>query len=134
MSVLGSFVLGSVQAALLRRAETEQNGRPPCVVAVDEFWNFAPEPITELLSEGRKYGLSLVLACQSISILEPRLRSSVLANADLVCFRVSGEDAEVLAPEFANEYGPTSLTSLALGEAVARIGPERARVVRFPPP
>jgi hypothetical protein len=63
------------------------------------------------------------------------VRSGLLANAgSLVAFRVSGEDAELLRPEFANEYGPATLTSLTVGEAAVRSGSERPRIVQFPPP
>ncbi|MFO0617228.1 MAG: type IV secretion system DNA-binding domain-containing protein [Polyangiaceae bacterium] len=133
-TVLGSFVLGAFQAAVMRRAELGLGDRNACLLAADEFWNFVVEPISELLAEGRKYGISVAAACQSASMLEPRMRSSLLANAGLVSFRVSGEDGELLAPEFAGDYGPVTLTSLSTGEAVVRLGPERARLVQFPRP
>jgi DNA helicase HerA-like ATPase len=134
VTVLGSLLVGAVQAAIMRRAELAAERRAQCIVAIDEFFNLAPEPIADLLSEGRKYGVTIAAACQSASMLDASLRSSLLANAGLIVFRVSGEDAELLAPEFADEYGPTTLTSLSIGEAVMRTGPERATIVEFPPP
>ncbi len=131
--VLGAMILGAVQAAAMRRADITPVLRRPFTVVVDELGSYAPEPLLELLAEGRKYKVSLVLACQSLAALEKNVRSALLANAGcLVAFNVSGEDAELLNPEFAEEYGPKALTSLQIGEAILRRGHLPPEIVQFP--
>jgi energy-coupling factor transporter ATP-binding protein EcfA2 len=131
VTVLGAVMLGALQAAIMRRASAAPETRHRFTLVVDELGCFPPEVPLELMAEGRKYGLRVVVCTQSVSALEPRIRSALLANAGLVAFRVAGEDAELLRAEFANEYGAASLTSLDVGEAVVRLGPEPARLVRF---
>ncbi|GAG61694.1 unnamed protein product [marine sediment metagenome] len=67
---------------------------------IDEFQNFATQSFIETLSEARKYRLSLILAHQNLSQLPKKLQASVLANCGVVsCFRVSREDAQIMAKE-----------------------------------
>ena len=66
-----------------------------------------------MLSELRKYRLSLVLAHQYLSQVEPRIRDAILGNAGtIVVFRIGANDAEEIAPEFAPEFKPSDFTSL----------------------
>jgi DNA-binding Lrp family transcriptional regulator len=53
-----------------------------------------------VLSEARKYGLSLIMAHQTLEQIPPELRSIILGNAGIqVYFRMNREDAELLAKE-----------------------------------
>jgi hypothetical protein len=53
-----------------------------------------------VLSEARKYGLSLILAHQTLQQIPRELRSVILGNAGIqVYFRTNREDAELLAKE-----------------------------------
>lgn len=98
--LLGALLVAKVQMATMSRADMPENLRRPWHLYVDEFQNFATDSFTEILSEARKYGLSLVMAHQNLSQLPLLLRSSIKANVGTqVVFRVSQDDAVDLASE-----------------------------------
>jgi hypothetical protein len=66
-----------------------------------------------MLSELRKYRVSMVLAYQYLSQLEPEVRDAILGNVGtVVSFRVGVTDAEVLAQEFYPEFSVEDLINL----------------------
>ncbi len=77
---------------------------------VDEFQNFATESFVSILSEARKWRLSLVAANQQIAQLPEALQHAVFGNAGtLVVFRVGAHDAKRLASELGMS-SPATLT------------------------
>ena len=61
----------------------------------------APMTFASLLSEARKFKTHFCLAAQYGEQLHPTVRAAVLGNAGtLMVFRVSSNDAQLLAPEF----------------------------------
>jgi hypothetical protein len=86
--------------AAFSRNELAVTKRQPFYLYIDEFQNFATNSFIEILSEARKYKLSLILAHQNLSQLSEDLRDSILANCGIqACFRVNREDAQLLARE-----------------------------------
>jgi len=129
--ILGNFLLARFQQAAMSRADADLTKRRPFTILVDEIANFAPASLIEMLAETRKFGIRLVLACQSISIMSPELQAALLANAGHLCvYRVRGKDAEVLGDELL-KFRAQTLTSLDVGERVERIG-GRDAVLRQP--
>lgn len=102
--LLGSLILAYCTLAAFSRSALAPSQRTPFTLYIDEFQNFASDTFAVLLSEARKYGLQLVLAHQTLAQLSTSLKGVILANTGLqVTFRVSRQDAEVLAKE-AFEY------------------------------
>jgi len=98
--LLGALLVAKIQMAALSRADIPQEQRRPWYLYVDEFQNFATESFAEILSEARKYGLSLVMAHQNLDQLNDVLRASIMANVGTqVYFGVSKNDAVKLASE-----------------------------------
>jgi len=101
--LLGGLIVAKIQMAAMSRANIHESNRRPWYLYVDEFQNFATESFVEILSEARKYGLSLVMAHQNLDQLNNSLRASILANvATHLYFGVSRSDAEKLASEAAD--------------------------------
>lgn len=99
-SLLGSLLMSKIQSAAFSRTDLDQEKRTPFYLYIDEFQNFASKSFVDILSEARKYGLSLTMAHQGLSQLPRDLRSSILTNCSThAYFKVSREDAEVLAKE-----------------------------------
>jgi hypothetical protein len=97
-ALLGAFIVAHLQKAALSRADSTI--RPLYYLYLDEFQNYTTDNIKDILSESRKYSLSLTLAHQYLDQLSPDLRSAVLNTAGtLVCFRVGYGDAHRLAHE-----------------------------------
>jgi hypothetical protein len=106
--LVGGFVATKLQLA----AESRQTIWPPearrrFYIACDEFHGYmVSSGLRDLLSEGRGYGISLMLAHQSLSQLDAPLRESIMANAKIkACFRVSHSDSEALSKEVFTAHG-----------------------------
>jgi hypothetical protein len=75
-----------------------------------------------MLSELRKYRVSLILANQYLDQLDPEIRHAILGNVGtLVSFRVGPTDARILSQEFAPEFEASDLTSLPNHEIYVRL-------------
>lgn len=128
--LLGGLLLGLFQQATMAREALTQDARAPFAMFVDEVGSFAAAPFIELLAEARKYGVSLTLATQSISVMEPELRAGILSNVNrLVCFRVAAEDARLISLETAGRFGPAALMQLDVGERVVKDGGKPALLI-----
>lgn len=114
-----SFLLGALFVAKIQMAAMSRQNLPPSkrrlfYFYVDEFQNYATYSFAEILSEARKYGLSLVLAHQSLEQLDENLQSIILGNAkNFVVFRTDRKDAEVLI-KYLIDYVPYDLKSVNL--------------------
>jgi hypothetical protein len=99
-NLLGALLVSKIKMAAFSRNELAVTKRQPFYLYIDEFQNFATNSFIEILSEARKYKLSLILAHQNLSQLSEDLRDSILANCGIqACFRVNREDAQLLARE-----------------------------------
>lgn len=101
-SFLGGLVLLKLQLAALSRVDMPENARRDFYLYIDEFQSFvANEGIDTILSEARKYRLSLILAHQYLGQLEDRLRSAIFGNAGtIVAFPVGPENGDTLERQF----------------------------------
>ncbi len=78
-----------------------QKDLPPFYLYIDEFQNFTTDSIATILSEARKYKLSLNLAHQFIAQLDESIKDAVFGNVgSMTAFRVGSEDAEFLERYF----------------------------------
>lgn len=102
-SLLGSVIVTKLSLAALSRQDTPEPERRAHCLYIDEVQNFTHGmALPVILSEARKYALSLTLATQTLSQLPEDSLAAVLGNcATILSFRVSGEDAKTLVREFA---------------------------------
>lgn len=100
-NLLGMIVTTKIQMAAFSRQDQEEEKRVPFYFYVDEFQNFTTDAFATILSEARKYKLSLTVANQYISQLPENIRDAVMGNAGtLVCWRIGAMDAEFMVKEF----------------------------------
>lgn len=100
-NLMGSLLVSHLQLIAMARSELSPEERVPFFVHVDEFQNFSSVSFASLLSEARKFATHFCLANQYLEQIAPAVRAAVLGNAGtLMVFRVSSNDAEILAPEF----------------------------------
>jgi hypothetical protein len=100
-NVLGSLLLSHLQLVAMARSDQVPEERAPFFVHIDEFQNFSTDAFASLLSEARKFKAHFCLANQYLEQVPLSVRAAVLGNAGtLIAFRVSSNDAELLAPEF----------------------------------
>lgn len=112
-ALLGAMLVTKIQLAALSRADIPEEKRRSFYFYVDEVHNFFTISFADILSEVRKYGLSLVLAHQYMEQLDEKMRSAILGNVGtLISFRVGAEDAKYLAREFYPVFGEADLVNL----------------------
>lgn len=113
-SLLGSFLVTKVQLAAMSRSDIENvEDRRPFYLYVDEFQNFATDSFSVILSEARKYGLNLTVANQYTSQMTESVRDAVFGNVGTtISFRVSADDAPVLAKQFEPVFEAQDLLNL----------------------
>ncbi|KPJ55286.1 hypothetical protein AMJ47_00190 [Parcubacteria bacterium DG_72] len=113
-TLLGALLITKLQLAAMSRVDVPEEKRQDFFLYVDEFQNFATESFASILSEARKYRLSLTLAHQYIAQMEETVRDAVFGNVGtLITFRVGAEDAEFLEKELAPEFFATDIVNLA---------------------
>jgi hypothetical protein len=110
----GMVLLTKLYAEAMKRAKLPENRRRDFFIYVDEFHAVATQAFVNLLSEGRKFGVNLVLANQFMTqIRDSRIMDSILGNAGtLICFRLGLEDAERLEKEFLPVFTRLDLMNL----------------------
>ena len=112
-SLLGSIIIAKVYAAAMSRADQAPEQRKDFYFYIDEFQNFASESFVEILSESRKYKLNFTLANQFLGQLSAEVRRTLFGNiGNLLTFRVSGDDAGILAPEFSPRFSAEDMINL----------------------
>ncbi len=114
-SLLGSMLIWKIYEAAMSRADIPSEDRQDFYLYVDEFQNFATESFGEILSEARKYNLSLTFANQYLSQLPSSIRQTIFGNiANLLSFRVGADDAKAIEEEFSPVFDAGDLVNLAL--------------------
>jgi type IV secretory pathway TraG/TraD family ATPase VirD4 len=104
-NLLGLIIVGKFsQAALSRVDQPDVSKRPDFYLYIDEFQNVTTPAIASILSEARKYRLSLNIAHQYISQLSEEIKNAVFGNVgSMAVFRISADDAKYLE----SKYAPT---------------------------
>jgi len=100
-NLIGMILVMKFQMAALSRADMYGKTMNDFYLYIDEFQNVTTPAISSILSEARKYRLSLNLAHQYISQLEDNIKGAVFGNVgSKACFRISPEDAEFMQKQF----------------------------------
>lgn len=116
-SLLGSLITTKLYLASLSRQDIPEAHRIPHYFYIDEVHNFTHGiDLSAILAEARKYRLSLTVATQTLAQLRrhnDEIVASIFGNCGtLASFRVSGDDAVILAKEFASDVIATQLENL----------------------
>jgi hypothetical protein len=116
-SFFGAMFLTKIKQAGMARAKLEPKDRHDFYLYVDEFHNIVTDTFENILSEARKYGINLVVAHQYVGQLLPKVQQAVLGNiGSIISFRVGGDDATKLKPEFAPVFDVKDMINLGVGE------------------
>lgn len=111
--LLGSLLVGHIALTGLSRSSQLDAERRDFFVYLDEFQTFTTLALATMMSELRKYRVSLILSHQHLAQLDTDIRDAVFGNVgSLVSFRVGAQDAAFLAREFAPRFGSEDLISL----------------------
>jgi hypothetical protein len=109
--LIGLLLVGKITMAALSRVDII--GKEPVndfYLYIDEFQNVTTDSISTILSEARKYRLSLTVAHQYIEQLDEGIKNAVFGNVGtMVVHRVSPENADVFAKQFAPTFTPEDI-------------------------
>jgi len=112
-NLLGMIITGKLLMAALSRVDLPQESRKDFNLYIDEFQNFTTDSIAIILSEARKYRLSLTAAHQFIAQLTDKVRDAVFGNVgSIVAFRVGVQDTEILVKQFAPVFDANDLVNI----------------------
>jgi DNA helicase HerA-like ATPase len=97
----------------LARVDKITEGFPPFYLYIDEFQNITTNSISVILSEARKYRLSLNVAHQFIAQLDQGIRDAVFGNVgSIITFRIASEDAGFLEKQFSPVFTAKDLINI----------------------
>lgn len=114
--LLGMIIVSQISNGAMSRADIEEDQRKDFYLYVDEFQNFVTNTFADILSEARKYHLSLIMAHQYIAQLDwwasnniwenqwgkKSVKDAVFGNVwSMQSFKVGAPDAEFLEKEYA---------------------------------
>ena len=129
-ATLGSLILSRLKSALFARKSTKT-----FTLYCDEVQNLVAydSGLDTLLSESRKFAISVVTANQFLDQYPAAMRSAILSVSTHVCFQLSSQDADKMAANLAGSKTlADTLKNLPHQELIVKSGSRPATHVRVP--
>lgn len=122
-NLLGSMLITKLYLGAMSRADADDGESfPDFHLYVDEFQSFANESFADILSEARKYSLTLTIAHQYMAQMSEPVRDAVMGNVGtMVTFRIGGYDAEVLEKEFQPTFTVEDMVNLGFAQIYLKL-------------
>jgi hypothetical protein len=121
-AMIGSFLVTKFQIDAMSRADIDFKDRRDFYLYIDEFQNFATDSFESILSEARKYRLSLIVANQYTSQIAENVRNAIFGNVGtIVSFGLWYDDATMMSSQFKDLITPNDLLSLPKFTAYAKL-------------
>jgi hypothetical protein len=111
----GTILTSFIWMAAYQRTKIPEKQRRDFFVYVDEFQNFATPQFGDIMSEGRKFHISLTVSHQNIAQIEDKdLVKVVAGNAGtIICLKASPQDEEFILPHMRPEVEKGDIVNLA---------------------
>lgn len=121
-ALLGAMIITKIQLAAMARVSIPEAERRDFYLYVDEFQNFATGSFIKILSEARKYRLSLILANQYIAQVPEDVRAAIFGNAGtMMSFLIGAADATYMAKEFGERFKEEDLLALGNYQTIIKL-------------
>lgn len=125
-------IYGSLLTTLFAVEAMKRTKADPFLLALDEAHRFSTSSLGSILSEGRKFGLGLLLVSQYLEQWDKDTRAAIFANASTtVTFRQSGTDAQMWEKHLGSDWPSAFLAELPPYHAVVRAMQNGEAVVPF---
>lgn len=112
-SFLGLILVPKILISAMSRQDMPSDQRRDFFLYVDEFQNFATPDFAQILSEARKYRLSLIVANQFVGQMEEEVKNAIFGNVGTIAsFRVGVTDANYLQHEFQPTFNEADLINI----------------------
>ncbi|MBU1019296.1 MAG: DUF87 domain-containing protein [Patescibacteria group bacterium] len=130
--LLGMLIVAKIQMAAMRRQKQSKEERQDFFLYIDEFQNYVTDSIESILSEARKYRLSLNMAHQYLGQLEGSaakkgsrqvsLKDAVFGNVGtIMSYKIGAQDAEFMGKEMAPVFSDQDLINIDKYKAVMKL-------------
>jgi hypothetical protein len=127
--LLGMIIVSKIQMAALQRQKQAKEDRKDFFLYIDEFQNYVTDSIESILSEARKYRLSLNVAHQYLSQIDTsgqkkgvNLKDAIFGNVGtMMSYKIGAQDAEPMSKEFAPYFTDQDLINIDKYKAVMKL-------------
>ncbi len=124
-SLLGGMLITKIYLGAMSRADATASAlkaMPHFYFYVDEFQSFSSDSFADILSEARKYKLSLTIAHQYVEQMSEMVRAAVFGNVGtMIVYRVGSVDAEIFEKEFAPQFTSEDIVNLGQYQMYLRL-------------
>jgi hypothetical protein len=123
------MIISILQNIIFQRVKLEKKDRTPISLYIDEFQDFINKSIEEIFRQGRKYGVDLTVATQTVGQgMDIDMTTSVLSNTNI---KFAGQNDYKNTRTMSNETGTELevLQKLQRGEFLTRVSNGRAFVL-----
>jgi hypothetical protein len=120
--LLGMMLVSKLQMAAMRRDKIPKEQRTDFFLYIDEFQNYVTDSIESILSEARKYRLSLNIAHQYLGQLEQsdaltksnlNLKQAIFGNVwSIMSYKIWPEDWEFMSKYYAPVFSDQDLVNM----------------------
>jgi len=139
--LLWMMLVSRIQMAAMRRDNIPKEERKECYLYIDEFQNYVTDSIESILSEARKYRLSLNIAHQYLGQLEQSdaltkssldLKKAIFGNVwSVMSYKIWPEDWEFMAKYFAPTFSEQDLVNMDKYKWVIKISIDNQPTIPF---
>jgi hypothetical protein len=124
-TLLASLIAEEFYLSALARSRVPEAERRDFFLYADEIQTITGSVLASMLSEARKFRLSLILAHQYLEQIAPDIRQAILGNVgSIVAFRLDARDSSALAQEFSREFRAEDFENLPAHQAYLRLSVE----------
>ena len=139
--LLWMMLVSKVQMAAMRRDKIPKDERTECYLYIDEFQNYVTDSIESILSEARKYRLSLNIAHQYLGQLEQsdaltksnlNLKQAIFGNVgSVMSYKIWPEDWEFMSKYFAPTFSDQDLVNMDKFKWVIKVSVDNQPTIPF---
>lgn len=139
--LLWMILVSKIQSAAMRRDQISKEERKDFYLYIDEFQNYVTDSIESILSEARKYRLSLTIAHQYLWQLEQHdaltksslnLKNAIFGNVwTIMSYKIWPEDWEFLAKYYAPIFSDQDLVNMDKFKAVMKLSVDNQPTTPF---
>jgi len=121
-SMIGSLLVTKLQIDAMSRADIPYSQRKDFYLYIDEFQNFATKSFSTILSEARKYKLSLIVANQFTAQLLDEVKDAIFGNVGtIISFTLWHDDATIISNQYKELVSTNDLISLPRFTAYSKL-------------
>lgn len=139
--LLWMILVSKLQMAAMRRDKIPKDQRADFFLYIDEFQNYVTDSIESILSEARKYRLSLNIAHQYLGQLEQsdaltksslNLKQAIFWNVwSIMSYKIWPEDGEFMSKYFAPTFSDQDLVNMDKFKWVMKIAVDNQPTIPF---